>query len=106
MFTSAYRGVTRHRLTGRYESHFWDSSYLRPNVVRKMMGAWLVGSVSNGARHGEQMGCHVRSQPLMSPRLHLYPHNQLPACRRRAGAPRGGRCTWAGELRPAHEAHE
>ena len=28
-FTSMYRGVTRHRLTGRYEAHFWDSSYKR-----------------------------------------------------------------------------
>ncbi|EFN58603.1 hypothetical protein CHLNCDRAFT_13529, partial [Chlorella variabilis] len=25
--TSPFRGVTRHRLTGRYEAHFWDSSY-------------------------------------------------------------------------------
>lgn len=37
MFTSAYRGVTRHRLTGRYEAHYWDSSYVRPNVV-----SWIV----------------------------------------------------------------
>lgn len=33
MFTSIYRGVTRHRLTGRFEAHFWDSSYVRPNAV-------------------------------------------------------------------------
>ncbi|KAL4457536.1 hypothetical protein ABPG75_012401 [Micractinium tetrahymenae] len=30
VFTSSYRGVTRHRLTGRFEAHFWDSSYVRP----------------------------------------------------------------------------
>lgn len=32
-FTSKYRGVTRHRLTKRYEAHFWDASYKRPNPV-------------------------------------------------------------------------
>ena len=37
VFTSAYRGVTRHRLTGRYEAHYWDSSYVRPNVVSKVV---------------------------------------------------------------------
>jgi len=29
-FTSKFRGVTRHRLTNRFEAHFWDSSYERP----------------------------------------------------------------------------
>jgi hypothetical protein len=38
-FTSMYRGVTRHRLTGRYEAHFWDSSYKRENVVG---GSWKI----------------------------------------------------------------
>lgn len=28
-FTSLFRGVTRHRLTGRYEAHFWDSTFQR-----------------------------------------------------------------------------
>jgi hypothetical protein len=32
-FTSMYRGVTRHRLTGRYEAHFWDSSYKRSTAA-------------------------------------------------------------------------
>ncbi|KAL4440679.1 hypothetical protein ABPG77_000388 [Micractinium sp. CCAP 211/92] len=35
VFTSAYRGVTRHRLTGRFEAHFWDSSYVRPQTGKK-----------------------------------------------------------------------
>lgn len=30
-FTSQYRGVTKHRLTQRFEAHFWDSTYQRPN---------------------------------------------------------------------------
>lgn len=34
-FTSVYRGVTKHRLTGRYEAHFWDSSYVRPQTGKK-----------------------------------------------------------------------
>lgn len=42
VFTSAYRGVTRHRLTGRFEAHFWDSSYVRPQTG--VRGGW-------GARH-------------------------------------------------------
>ncbi|KDD72805.1 hypothetical protein H632_c2875p0, partial [Helicosporidium sp. ATCC 50920] len=29
VFTSLYRGVTRHRLTGRFEAHFWDASHKR-----------------------------------------------------------------------------
>lgn len=29
-FTSKFRGVTKHRLTQRFEAHFWDSSYERP----------------------------------------------------------------------------
>jgi hypothetical protein len=34
-FTSMYRGVTKHRLTGRFEAHFWDSTYVRPTVGKK-----------------------------------------------------------------------
>lgn len=28
-FTSVFRGVTKHRITGRYEAHFWDSKFQR-----------------------------------------------------------------------------
>lgn len=38
MFTSMFRGVTKHKLTGRFEAHFWDSSYVRPNVVSEEGG--------------------------------------------------------------------
>jgi AP2-like factor (ANT lineage) len=31
--SSIYRGVTRHRWTGRYEAHLWDSSCLRNNTT-------------------------------------------------------------------------
>lgn len=31
-FSSLYRGVTRHRLTGRWEAHFWDANHIRPKV--------------------------------------------------------------------------
>jgi len=34
-FSSMYRGVTQHRLTKRFEAHFWDASYLRPKPVRR-----------------------------------------------------------------------
>lgn len=34
-FSSMYRGVTQHRLTKRFEAHFWDASYLRPKPVRQ-----------------------------------------------------------------------
>jgi hypothetical protein len=33
--SSSYRGVTRHRWTGRYEAHLWDSSCLRNNTTGK-----------------------------------------------------------------------
>ncbi|KAH9604850.1 hypothetical protein KSS87_004791 [Heliosperma pusillum] len=33
--TSIYRGVTRHRWTGRYEAHLWDSSCRREGQARK-----------------------------------------------------------------------
>ncbi|CAL0329172.1 unnamed protein product [Lupinus luteus] len=33
--TSIYRGVTRHRWTGRYEAHLWDNSYRREGQSRK-----------------------------------------------------------------------
>ncbi|GAB4820822.1 hypothetical protein N2152v2_007868 [Parachlorella kessleri] len=34
LFTSLYRGVTRHKLTGRYEAHYWDSNFKRENTGR------------------------------------------------------------------------
>ncbi|KAG6493665.1 hypothetical protein ZIOFF_048658 [Zingiber officinale] len=33
--TSQYRGVTRHRWTGRYEAHLWDNSCRREGQLRK-----------------------------------------------------------------------
>ncbi|KAL3613473.1 hypothetical protein CASFOL_042736 [Castilleja foliolosa] len=43
--TSIYRGVTRHRWTGRYEAHLWDNSCRREGQARKgRQGSysWLV----------------------------------------------------------------
>ncbi len=31
--SSAFRGVTRHSSTGRFEAHLWDSSCIRPKTV-------------------------------------------------------------------------
>ena len=31
--TSAFKGVTKHRSTGKYEAHLWDSSHIRPIKV-------------------------------------------------------------------------
>ncbi|GAU51513.1 hypothetical protein TSUD_190910, partial [Trifolium subterraneum] len=33
--TSIYRGVTKHRWTGRYEAHLWDNSCKQEGQVRK-----------------------------------------------------------------------
>jgi hypothetical protein len=33
VFTSMYRGVTKHKLTGRFEAHFWDASFKREPTV-------------------------------------------------------------------------
>ncbi|KAL6894166.1 hypothetical protein ACP4OV_008264 [Aristida adscensionis] len=49
--TSQYRGVTRHRWTGRYEAHLWDNSYLREGHTRK----------------GRQAAIFHFSEPLVTP---------------------------------------
>ncbi|XAR48443.1 hypothetical protein NMG60_11031265 [Bertholletia excelsa] len=41
--TSQYRGVTRHRWTGRYEAHLWDSSCKKEGVTRKGRQVYLGG---------------------------------------------------------------
>lgn len=47
VFTSLFRGVTKHRLTGRYEAHFWDASHKRETKVRWV---WVLNRA--GAREG------------------------------------------------------
>ncbi|XP_010531314.1 PREDICTED: AP2-like ethylene-responsive transcription factor ANT [Tarenaya hassleriana] len=41
--TSQYRGVTRHRWTGRYEAHLWDNSYKKEGQSRKGRQVYLGG---------------------------------------------------------------
>ncbi|KAL3650099.1 hypothetical protein CASFOL_006502 [Castilleja foliolosa] len=41
--TSIYRGVTRHRWTGRYEAHLWDNSSRREGQTRKGRQIYLGG---------------------------------------------------------------
>ncbi|XP_078443969.1 AP2-like ethylene-responsive transcription factor AIL5 [Wolffia australiana] len=41
--TSVYRGVTRHRWTGRYEAHLWDNSCRREGQSRKGRQVYLGG---------------------------------------------------------------
>ncbi|XP_020085662.1 AP2-like ethylene-responsive transcription factor AIL5 [Ananas comosus] len=41
--TSAYRGVTRHRWTGRYEAHLWDNTCQREGQKRKGRQVYLGG---------------------------------------------------------------
>ncbi|XP_020259524.1 AP2-like ethylene-responsive transcription factor BBM isoform X1 [Asparagus officinalis] len=41
--TSIYRGVTRHRWTGRYEAHLWDNSCKREGQTRKGRQVYLGG---------------------------------------------------------------
>ncbi|XP_009397318.2 AP2-like ethylene-responsive transcription factor CRL5 [Musa acuminata AAA Group] len=41
--TSQYRGVTRHRWTGRYEAHLWDNSCKREGQTRKGRQVYLGG---------------------------------------------------------------
>ncbi|KAJ8767492.1 hypothetical protein K2173_017536 [Erythroxylum novogranatense] len=41
--TSIYRGVTRHRWTGRYEAHLWDNSCKRQGQSRKGRQVYLGG---------------------------------------------------------------
>ncbi|XP_062213510.1 AP2-like ethylene-responsive transcription factor CRL5 [Phragmites australis] len=41
--TSQYRGVTRHRWTGRYEAHLWDNSCKKDGQTRKGRQVYLGG---------------------------------------------------------------
>ncbi|CAN6449533.1 unnamed protein product [Victoria cruziana] len=41
--TSIYRGVTKHRWTGRYEAHLWDNSCKREGQARKGRQVYLGG---------------------------------------------------------------
>ncbi|KAF8664886.1 hypothetical protein HU200_054199 [Digitaria exilis] len=41
--TSIYRGVTRHRWTGRYEAHLWDNSCRREGQTRKGRQGYIGG---------------------------------------------------------------
>ncbi|XP_074589606.1 AP2-like ethylene-responsive transcription factor AIL1 [Curcuma longa] len=41
--TSQYRGVTRHRWTGRYEAHLWDNTCRREGQTRKGRQVYLGG---------------------------------------------------------------
>ncbi|XP_024538184.1 uncharacterized protein LOC9639077 [Selaginella moellendorffii] len=41
--TSIYRGVTRHRWTGRYEAHLWDNSCRKEGQTRKGRQVYLGG---------------------------------------------------------------
>ncbi|WJX55230.1 hypothetical protein P8452_41024 [Trifolium repens] len=41
--TSQYRGVTRHRWTGRYEAHLWDNSCKKEGQARKGKQVYLGG---------------------------------------------------------------
>ncbi|XP_062197692.1 AP2-like ethylene-responsive transcription factor BBM1 [Phragmites australis] len=41
--TSIYRGVTKHRWTGRYEAHLWDNSCRREGQTRKGRQVYLGG---------------------------------------------------------------
>ncbi|XP_020674349.1 AP2-like ethylene-responsive transcription factor At1g79700 [Dendrobium catenatum] len=39
--SSIYRGVTRHKLTGRYEAHIWDKNYLNKSQNKKGRQVYL-----------------------------------------------------------------
>ena len=90
-FTSIYRGVTRHRLTGRFESHLWDAQYRRPVAVSSRASPFAPIAEAfgdlwihfTGLAHAFT-GCSPRRCVLADPR-----------CRTRRGAPRVVRFTWA-----------
>ncbi|KAG7015427.1 AP2-like ethylene-responsive transcription factor AIL6, partial [Cucurbita argyrosperma subsp. argyrosperma] len=66
--TSIYRGVTRHRWTGRYEAHLWDNSCRREGQARKGRQGWFVffqKDVSNYAKELDEMK-HVTKQEFIA----------------------------------------
>jgi len=52
--SSAFRGVTRHSTTGRYEAHLWDSSSIRPKSVRDILIFQTALSSALAVHHTEQ----------------------------------------------------
>ncbi|KAM7275927.1 hypothetical protein ACFE04_017793 [Oxalis oulophora] len=65
--TSIYRGVTRHRWTGRYEAHLWDNSCRREGQARKgRQGLYLTLSVSNYSKELEDMKVATKQEFIAS----------------------------------------
>ena len=108
VFTSAYRGVTKHRLTGRYEAHFWDAQYVRPNAVSDGGPQCLPGLRCN-AGEGAGGGCSTSqgaqdSQGTLPLALlvtllpwRLYPAHPPPlACPQKKGGRSRGRQVYLG----------
>ncbi|KAK4407384.1 AP2-like ethylene-responsive transcription factor PLT2 [Sesamum angolense] len=58
--TSIYRGVTRHRWTGRYEAHLWDNSCRREGQSRKAV------KISNYEKELEEMKHMTRQEFVAS----------------------------------------
>jgi hypothetical protein len=54
-FSSHYRGVTRHRQTGKWEAHFWDSSYVRPEDSKKANDGKKVKPSARKRKRGRQI---------------------------------------------------
>lgn len=50
VFTSLFRGVTKHRLTGRYEAHYWDASFKRETKVLGLARSWREWFLGLGLR--------------------------------------------------------
>ncbi|URD72607.1 AP2 [Musa troglodytarum] len=53
--TSVYRGVTRHRWTGRYEAHLWDNTCRREGQKRKGRQGTRLPSSSSSCRFSSRI---------------------------------------------------
>ena len=51
-FSSVYRGVSKHKVTRRYEAHFWDASYQHPTVNKRTRNP---STNKKRRRHGRQV---------------------------------------------------
>ncbi|KOM31918.1 hypothetical protein LR48_Vigan01g147400 [Vigna angularis] len=74
--TSIYRGVTRHRWTGRYEAHLWDNSCRREGQARKGRQGKLGLTTTSFLAHCIEICTYmnVEGVPCLAERLNLIFH--------------------------------
>ncbi|KAL0290680.1 UNVERIFIED_CONTAM: AP2-like ethylene-responsive transcription factor PLT1 [Sesamum calycinum] len=99
--TSIYRGVTRHRWTGRYEAHLWDNSCRREGQTRKgRQGGY--DKEEKAARAYDLAALKYWEPPL----LQIFLHHQHGRWQARIGRVAGNKDLYLGTFSTQEEAAE